>query len=67
VTQITEDGAAADAGLKPGDVVVEVQQEKVVGPDDITRLVAAALQQRRYVALLAHNADGLHWVAPSLD
>jgi serine protease Do len=68
VTQITTDGAAADAGLSPGDVVVEVQQEKVAGPEDVARLVAAALQQqRRYVALLVHNADGLRWLALSLD
>jgi serine protease Do len=68
VTQISDNGAAADAGLRTGDVVVEVQQEKVVDPDDITRLVAAALQQqRRYVALLVYNADGLRWVALSLD
>jgi serine protease Do len=68
VTQITADGAAADAGLSPGDVVVEVQQEKVAGAEDVARLVAAALQQqRRYVALLVHNADGLRWLALSLD
>jgi serine protease Do len=68
VTQITTDGAAADAGLSPGDVVVEVQQEKVAGSEDVARLVAAALQQqRRYVALLVHNADGLRWLALSLD
>jgi serine protease Do len=68
VTQITADGAAADAGLNPGDVVVEVQQEKVAGAEDVARVVAAALQQqRRYVALLVHNADGLRWLALSLD
>jgi serine protease Do len=68
VAQITADGAAADAGLSPGDVVVEVQQEKVAGLDDVASLMAAALQQqRRYVALLVHNADGLRWIALSLD
>jgi serine protease Do len=68
VTQIVADGAAADAGLNPGDVVVEVQQEKVAAPSDVARLVAAALQQqRRYVALLVHNTDGLRWLALSLD
>jgi serine protease Do len=68
VTQITAEGAAADAGLSPGDIVVEVQQEKVAVPEDVARLVAAALQQqRRYVALLVRNADGLRWLALSLD
>jgi serine protease Do len=68
VTRITPDGAAADAGITPGDVVVEVQQENVAAPDDVARLIAAALQQqRRYVALLVHNTDGLRWLALSLD
>jgi serine protease Do len=68
VTQITADGAAADAGLSPGDVIVEVQQEKIAGPGDVVRVVADAQQQQRhYVALLVHNTDGLRWVALSLD
>jgi S1-C subfamily serine protease len=62
------DGTAADAGLSPGDVVVEVQQETIAGPGDVTRLIALARhQQRRYVAMLVHNADGLRWQALSLD
>ena len=68
VTQIAVDGTAADAGLSPGDVIIEVQQEKVAGAEDVVRLVALAReQQRRYVALLVHNVDGLHWLALSLD
>lgn len=68
VKQVAPDGPAADAGLNPGDVVVEVQQEQVGTPGDVARLVALAWrQQRRHVALLVHNAGGSRWLALSLD
>jgi serine protease Do len=68
VAQIAPDGPAAEVGLNRGDVVVEVQQEKVAAPADIIRLVALAReQQRHYVALLVRNADGLRWIAMGLD
>jgi serine protease Do len=69
VTQVAEDGAAADAGLSAGDVVVQVQQEKVADPEDITRLIMLARQQqRRYVAvLIQRNTEGLRWLAMSLE
>jgi serine protease Do len=68
VTRVAPDGQAADAGLNLGDVVVAVQQEKVASPEDVARLVTAARQQqRRFVAVLVHNADGPHWLALSLD
>ena len=44
------------------------KNKKVAAPADITRLVALAReQQRHYIALLVRNADGLRWVALSLD
>ncbi len=68
VTQLTPDGPTAQAGLAPGDVVVEIQQEKVAGVEDVAGIIALARQQRRrYVAVLAHNAEGLRWLAVSLD
>jgi serine protease Do len=68
VTQVAPDGTAAEAGLNPGDVVVEVQQENVGLPEDVARLMTVPRQQqRRYVAMLVHNADGLRWLALSLD
>ncbi len=68
VTQVEPNGNAADAGLGSGDVIVEVQQENVAAPADVAKLLTTALQQQRhYVALLVHNADGLHWLALSLS
>jgi len=67
VDEVVRAGAAAAAGLGVGDVVVQIQQEKVAGPEDVARLVAAARrQQRRYVVVLVQNPAGLHWIALSL-
>ena len=53
--------------MSPGDVVVQIQQEKVAGPEDVARLMALARQlQRRYVVVLVRNANGLRWLAVSL-
>ena len=69
VTQIAQDGAAAEAGLTAGDVVVQVQQEKVEAPDDVARLIAAARQhQRHYVAVLVQrSSEGLRWLALNIE
>jgi membrane-associated protease RseP (regulator of RpoE activity) len=67
--QIVGVGAAAEAGVSTGDVIVQIQQEKVAGPDDVARLIALARQQQRhYVAVLVHrNVDGLRWLAMSIE
>jgi serine protease Do len=69
VTQIAEDGTAAEAGLSVGDLVVQIQQDKVAGPEDVERLIALARQQQRhYVAVLVQrNTEGLRWFALSLE
>jgi serine protease Do len=69
VTQIAVDGAAAEAGLKAGDVVVQVQQEPVAAPEAIERQIALARQHaRRYaVVLVQRGGEGLRWVAMSLE
>ena len=69
VTQIDTDGAAAEAGLSAGDVVVQVQQEKVGGPEDVDRLIdLARKRQRHYAAVLVQrNSEGLRWIAMSLE
>ncbi len=62
-------GAAAEAGLTAGDVIVQVQQEKVAEPGDVDRLIATARQhQRHYVAMLVRReTEGLRWLALSLE
>ena len=68
-TQIDTEGAAADAGLSAGDVVVQVKQEKVAAPADVDRLIELARQhQRHYVALLVQRRpSGLRWMAMSVE
>jgi serine protease Do len=69
VTQIAQDGTAAEAGLSVGDLVVQIQQDRIAGPEDVDRLIALARQQQRhYVAVLVQrNTEGLRWFALSLE
>jgi serine protease Do len=63
ITDITQDGTASDRGLKPGDVIVEVQQQSVATPADIQkRLTDAHGQGKKSVLLLVQAKDGMRWV-----
>jgi serine protease Do len=63
ITDVTPEGAAADHGLKPGDVVVEVAQSAVATPADMQkRLDEARSGSRKSVLLLVQSQDGLRWV-----
>jgi serine protease Do len=67
ITDVSPDGAAADRGLKPGDVVVEVQQTEVTSPADVQkRIEAVRKENRKSVLLLIQRQDGLQWVPLSL-
>jgi serine protease Do len=69
VAQIESDGAAAEAGLSAGDVIVQVQQQKVTVRDEIDRLLDSAREHKRhYAAILTwRRAEGLRWSALSLE
>jgi serine protease Do len=69
VTQIAGDGTAMEAGIVVGDVIVQMQQEKVADPNDVDRLLTAARQrQRHFVAMLVRrDTEGLRWLAMSLE
>ena len=63
VTDVTSDGPAANRGFKPGDVIVEVQQEPVSTPADVTeRLEKFRKQNRKTVLMLVQSGDGLRWI-----
>ena len=67
ITDVAPNSPAADKGLKPGDVIVEVQQEAVKTPADVTdRVEKYRKANRRSVLMLVQTADGLHWVPLSL-
>ncbi|MGV1015395.1 MAG: Do family serine endopeptidase [Methyloceanibacter sp.] len=65
VTEVTPDSPAAQKNVKPGDVIVEVTQEKVKQPQDVMdRLLAVKRSGRRSVLLLLSDAKGeLRFVA----
>lgn len=63
VTDVSPDGTAAGRGLKPGDVIVEVQQEPVTSPADVQeRMDRYRKQNRKTVLMLVQSSDGLRWV-----
>jgi serine protease Do len=68
VTDVADGGAAAQRGLKPGDVIVEVQQSEVNSPDDVRRRIETVRREdRRSVLVLVQRAEGLSWVPLPLD
>ncbi|HLB98382.1 MAG TPA: DegQ family serine endoprotease [Acetobacteraceae bacterium] len=63
VTDVAPDGPAATRGLKPGDVIVEVQQEPVSTPADVqSRVESVRKQDRKSVLMLIQRQDNLQWV-----
>jgi serine protease Do len=63
ITDVSPNGPAADKGLKPGDVVVEVQQGEVGSVADVQkRIDAVKKENRKSVLLLIQRQDGLQWV-----
>ena len=68
VTEVVPDGTAAGRGLKPGDVIVEVQQEAVATPGDVQeRVERFRKQNRRTVLMLIQSGEGLRWVPVPLQ
>ncbi len=65
ITDVKPDSPAAQKDVKPGDVIVEVTQEKVKQPRDVlARLEAVKKSGRRTVLLLLSDAKGeLRFVA----
>ena len=63
ITSITPNSPAAERGLRPGDVIVEVQQEAVNSPSDVQdRVDRVRKQNRRSVLMLVQGQDGLRWI-----
>jgi serine protease Do len=63
VTDVAPDGTAATRGLKPGDVIVEVQQEPVSTPAEVqSRVDSVRKQNRKSVLMLIQRQDNLQWV-----
>jgi serine protease Do len=52
VTEVAKDGNAAEKGLAPGDVIVEIDQQEVGSPKDAADKIAAAAKAGKPSALL---------------
>ncbi|HET8997880.1 MAG TPA: DegQ family serine endoprotease, partial [Acetobacteraceae bacterium] len=63
VTDVEPKGPAAERGLKPGDVIVEVQQGEVGTPAEVQqRIEGVRKENRKSVLMLIQRQDGLQWV-----
>jgi len=64
ITSVEPDGVAAEKGLKPGDVIVEISQEEVSAPAEVRKKVDEARERnRKSVLLLIEGQGGLRFVA----
>ncbi len=68
ITDVAPNGPAASRDLKPGDVIMEVQQGEVSTPADVQQRVDTVRKEdRRSVLMLVQRPDGLRWVPLPLD
>ncbi len=58
VSDVTADSPAADKNFHPGDVIVEVQSQKVKSPADVEQKIAADIKAGRKVELMLVNRGG---------
>jgi len=64
VTEVDSSGNAAEKGVRPGDVIVEVSQEPVSAPGDVLDKIKAAVEaKRKSLLLLIEGEAGVRWVA----
>ena len=63
IVDVDQGGVAAERGLKPGDVIVEVQQAEVASPDDLMKKIESQRSQdRKSVLMLIQGQDGIRYV-----
>ncbi len=68
VTEVKPDGAAAERGIRPGDVVLEVGLEEVSTPADVVNKIAEATEaSRKSVLLLVDRAGDQRFIAVEID
>ena len=68
VTEVKQDSIAAEKGIRPGDLIVEVSQAEVTTPlQVIDRINAARKDGRKRVLFLIEGQAGLRFVALKVD
>ena len=64
VVSVDDDGPAAEKGIRPGDVVVEVGQHEVTTPDEVLEMVKKTRESgRKSVLMLLEGRGGLRFIA----
>lgn len=67
ITDVDPEGPAFEEGIRPGDMVAEISQEKIKTSEDAERLVKAAKKEgKRSVLLLIEGQSGFRFVAVKL-
>ncbi len=68
VTEVKQDGGAAEKGIRPGDLIVEVSQNEVKTPAQVIEKINAARKNGRKRALfLIEGQSGLRFVALKIE
>ncbi len=68
ITEVEEVGSASEKGLRPGDLIVEVDQEEVSSPEEVAAQIAEAKNAGyRVVTLLVFREGDFQWVAVRLQ
>jgi S1-C subfamily serine protease len=64
VQSVANDIALSDQGLKPGDVIVEVDGTPVGTPDEVEGMIRTARAEHQiYVPFLVSGKNGLRWLS----
>lgn len=67
VTDVKNDGIAAEKGLMPGDVIVEIDQQEVTAPAQVTERIEAAVKaDHTSVLLFISRKNDLRFIALKL-
>ena len=69
ITEVAPDSAAAERGIVPGDVIVEIGQEAVASADEVkTRIAKLKSEDRRNVLMMVANHSGaLRYITVRID
>ncbi len=68
VTEVKPDSIAAEKGIRPGDLIVEVSQGEVTTPAQVIEMIASARKDgRKRVLFLVEGQTGLRFVALKID